>query len=892
MSLSAVFGQSEIDSTQITPVDSAIVDTTQAQDTEFNRNSDISDTKNMMDEDVDYSATDSIVMLSDGTIVMYNNAKVKYGDIELEAYYIRMNQDSSMLFAEGVRDSNGVLTQSPIFKDGSETFDAEKIKYNFKSGKGLITNVSSEQAEGYVNGGVTKRIDENNLCMRHGRYTTCDNKDHPHFYLEMSRAKLKPGKSIVTGPSWLVVEGVKFPVPLPFAYFPFTDSYSSGFIMPSYGEETTRGFFLKGAGYYFALSDYMDLSLTADVYTLGSWALYGQSRYKKRYKFNGSFSMDYRVTVTGDIDIDDYSKSKDFSVRWTHSQDSKASAYSTFSASVNFSSSTYESNDLDRIYNTNNTNNHKSSSVSYSLRFPEAPFNISLSTNVSQNASDSTITATLPQLAVSMNRIYPFKRKTKVGADRWYEKIGVSYTGNLSNSYSGYQDDLFSSNIITDWSNGIKHSIPVSTSFQLFDNITISPSVSYTERWYSSSIEQSWDETNEEVLRDTVYGFNRVYDYSTSVSASTKLYGMYQPSQKIFGTKVQAIRHVMTPSVSMSWRPDFSEDKFGYYDSYTEYDSSDSTYNDVQYSKYNGYLYGTPGSGKSGTVGLSLGNNLEMKVRDDRDSTADFKKIKLLDRLNFSTGYNLMADSLNWSDVSVSLGVTVFKKSINVSSSFTPYSHDSDGNKINTFYKEDYGRLLRLTRASTSFGASIDQNKVNDFIKRLSGETPSESGSNSKGGADSSSKPDGGGGSSGKSGSQGKDGNKQKGTEFDENGYQKFSIPWSISLNYNVSVSSTWNSDIEEFEYEGNSNLSASGKVDLTSKWGLSVSSGYNFKTKEMASTRFTITRDLHCWSMSANLVPIGTYKSYMFSIHVNSAMLSDLKYEKRSSAYDTSIWD
>jgi len=828
----------------------------------------ISSTKTILDDDVSYYGQDSTVMLADGTVVMYNNAKVKYGDIELSAYYIRLNRDSNLIYAEGRRDSNGVLEQKPVFIDNGTEYEMETIKYNFKTGKGLIYNVSSEQADGYVNGGITKRMDDESFCMKNGRYTTCSNKDHPHFYLKMTKAKVRPGKSIVTGPAYLVMEDVPLPIAIPFGFFPFTESYSSGFIMPSYGEEQTRGFYLKDGGYYFALSDYMDLKLTGDIYSYGSWALNGQSSYKKRYKFSGSFSSTYRVNITGDKDLDDYTKSKDFSIRWTHSQDSKASQYSTFSASVNFSSSSYEENDLDRIYKSTGSSNHKSSSVSFSQSFPEAPFNLSLSANASQNASDSSVTVSLPQLSISMNRIYPFKRKNKIGSDRWYEKIGVSYTGSVSNTYSGYQSDLFTSDLIKDWKNGMKHSIPVSTSFQLLNNITVSPSVSYTERWYTNKIKQSWDIDEQSVVRDTLWGFNRVYDYSTSVSLSTKLYGMYQP-WRIFGDKVQAIRHVLTPSVSFSWRPDFSDDRYGYYDTYQKYDSSDSTWSEVEYSLYSGSLYGTPGSGKSGSIGLSLGNNVEMKVRDERDSTAEFKKVKLIDRLNFSTSYNMMADSLNWSNISASLGFTVFKKSVNISAAFDPYSYDEDGNSINRFYFQDHGKLLRLTRASTSMGFSLNQQKVSDFFAKLSGSDEQQD--------DHSSNPP---------------PDQSANDKFDENGYLKFSMPWSISMSYSVSLSNVWDDDLQDYQFEGNSNLSVSGNISLTDKWKISASSGYNFRTKTMASTRFSITRDLHCWSMSASFVPIGTYKSYNFSIAVTSQMLSDLKYDKSNSAYDTSLWD
>ncbi len=836
-----------------------------APSSEIDRNTHISETKSVMENDVSYSAKDSIVMLADGTVVMYNESKVVYGDIELEAYYIRLNRDSSMIYAEGIRDSTGAWVQTPIFKDGGDNFESETIKYNFETGKGLIYNVASEQADGYVSGGVTKRVDEENLCMKNGRYTTCSNKDHPHFYLNMTKAKVKPGKSIVTGPAYLVLEDVPLPLAIPFGFFPVTSSYSSGFVMPSYGEEQNRGFFLKDGGYYFAISDYVDLKVTGDIYSLGSWALNANSRYKKRYKFSGNFSSNYRINVSGDKELSNYSKSKDFAVRWTHSQDPKSSPYSTFSASVNFSSSSYETNDLDRIYNINRSNNHKSSSVSFTKRFPEAPFNISLSANASQNAADSTVSVSLPQLAISMNRIYPFKRKRKMGADRWYEKIGVSYSGNISNSFSGYQADLFSSNIITDWKNGMKHAIPVSTSFQLFNHITISPSFSYTERWYTSSVEQTWNEEEKAVRRDTTWGFNRVYDYSTSLGFSTKLYGMYRPSPKFLGKKVQAIRHVMTPSVSLSWRPDFGQEKYGYYGTY-QYMINDSTWAEKEYSRYEGAMYGTPGKGESGSIGLSLNNNVEMKVRDDRDTTAEFRKVKLIDRMSFSSSYNMMADSLNWSNIGASLGFTIFKKSVNISANFDPYSYNPEsGSRINRSYLKDFGKPARLTRASTSLGLSISDKKIRDFFQKRRGESP-EGGEHKKEGS-----------------------TNQK---FDKDGYLIFGIPWSVNFSYSISLNNKWVSEIKDYEFEGNSNLTASGNLTLTDKWKCSFSSGYNFREKKMASTRFSVSRDLHCFSMSASFVPIGTYKSYTFSISANSSMLKDLKYDKRNSPYDNSIWD
>ena len=494
----------------------------------------------------------------------------------------------------------------------------------------------------------------------------------------------------------------------------------------------------------------------------------------------------------------------------------------------------------------------------------------------SQNAADSSLTLTLPQINLSMSRIYPFKRKHKIGRDRWYEKIGLSYSGTLSNSVQGKQDDVLANAPTVDWRNGVRHSVPVSTSFQILKNISISPSISYTERWYGEHIEKYVDTLADNTTRvntDTIKGFNRVYDYQASVSASTKLYGTYIPFRKLFGDKVEAIRHVMTPSVSFSYRPDFGEESWGYYGTYTEYSEQYEEWIEREYSKYQGSLYGTPGSGRYGAASFSVGNNVEMKVRNDKDTTGTaFKKVKLLESLNFSTSYNMAADSMRWSNISVRGRTRLFKGlSLNAGATFDPYvtTINAKGRpiRINRLYWDRDRIIGKLTNLTLSTGYSIDNKSVGSFFESIIGNKDDES-----------------------SEEEGASGEK-KVAGFDDDGYMVFDIPWNLSFSYSYTLKGQYEPELDDFDYEGVSNFRFNGNVKLTNKWNINFSSGYDFKRNEVTSTNIGVQRNLHCWSMSFNAVPFGRYKTYNFTINVNSAMLQDLKYEKRSSPWDNPGW-
>ena len=509
--------------------------------------------KNGIDSPVQFSAEDSLVYQAGaGMAHLYGSSHVTYQNMDLTSEKIYLCLDSSLVHATGARDTLGQMFGTPVFKMGSDSYESDTMAFNFKTKKGLIQQVYTQQEDGFLTSELSKRGANGELYLRHGRYTTCD-EPHPDFYLALSRAKVRPGKDVVFGPAYLVVADVPLPLAIPYGFFPFTKSYSSGFIMPTYGDETSRGFYLRDGGYYFAISDKMDLKLLGEIYTKGSWGVSAASNYRRRYKYSGSFFGSYQNTITGEKNMPDYAKQTSFKIQWSHRQDAKANPYSNLSASVNFATSSYERNNLTSMYNPQAlTQSTRTSSVSYSTGFSSLGLSLSTTMNLSQNMRDSSIAMTLPDLNISVSRFYPFKRKHMVGKERWYEKIALSYTGRLSNSISTKEDKLMHSSLVKDWRNGMQHNIPVSANFTLFNYININPSFNFTDRTYTNKVKRSWDDAAQTELRDTTYGFYNVYNWNMSLSASTKLYGFYIPSRKLFGDKIQAVRHVLTPSVSFS----------------------------------------------------------------------------------------------------------------------------------------------------------------------------------------------------------------------------------------------------------------------------------------------------------------------------------------------------
>ncbi len=849
--------------------------------------------RSTLEDPVAYEAKDSIVFIMDSkNAYLYGSGKVEYQNITLTSENITMNMDSSIVHAVGVADSLGQLYGKPIFKQGKDEYESETMSYNFDTRKGFITKVTTEQQEGFLYSEESKRGDNNELYLRHGKYTTCD-QEHPHFYIALSRAKVHPGKDVFSGPAWLVVEDVPLPLAIPFAYFPFTSKYSSGFIMPSYGDENTRGFYLRDGGYYFAVNDYWDLKLTGEIFTKGSWGLGAQTTYKKRYKYSGNFYFNYQVTKTGEKNLPDYTVTKNFKLQWRHQQDSKMNPNSSFSASVNFATQSYEKNNLTSLYNpTSYSQSTRTSSISYSRSFPKIGLSISSSFNITQNMRDSTLSLTLPNLSISLSKFYPFKRKVLVGKQKWYEKISMSYSGTLSNSISTKEDQILHSSLIKDWNNGMRHSIPISSSFTIFKYINVVPSFDYTERWYTKKVNQSWNTDRQILEKDTVYGFNRVFNYSLGVSANTKIYMFYEPNQKIWGDKIQKIRHVITPSISFRYAPDFSASRYGYYKTYTKTDSEGNV-SVVEYSPFSGSLYGVPGPGRTGSVSFDLGNNIEMKMKNDNDSV---KKISIIDELGANISYNMASKTQPWSNLSTRLRLKWGKFTLNLNSTWATYAYefDQNGNVIVGNRTEwSYGRFGRFQGMSKNFSYTFNNQTFKKWKKSLRklfyGEDDDDYAENEQENEDVDNDTE----IEERDNRRGTEKDKGSKEGLDEDGYMIFNIPWSFSISYGITMTEDRSRNINvknmRYPYKFVHNLNFSGNVKLSSNWNVNFTSGWDFTTKELTMTTVNISRDMHCFNISAGFV-FGPFTSYHVTMRANASTLTDaLKYDKKSS-YSSSI--
>ena len=835
--------------------------------------------KQPLDAPVIYESNDSTTFTLGGAATLYGSGKVNYQNIELAAEVISMNLDSSTVHAYGIKDTTGTIKGKPVFKEGETAYDTETISYNFKGKKAGITDIITQQGEGYVTGSRAKKGANDEIFMEHGRYTTCDHHDHPHFYMQLTRAKVRPKKNVVTGPAYLVVEDVPLPLAVPFFFFPFSSSYSSGFIMPTYMDDSSRGFGLAEGGYYFAMSDIMDLKLTGDIFTKGSWRLSGLTNYNKRYKYSGTLQADYQVTKTGDKGMPDYTVAKDFKVVWNHRQDAKASPNSTFSASVNFSTSSYERSNINNLYNSQLlTQNTKTSSISYSRSFPDIGLTLSGTTNIAQTMRDSSIAVTLPDLNITLSRLFPFKRKKAAGAERWYEKISVSYTGRLTNSIRTKDDRLFKTGI-SGWENAMNHNIPVSATFTLFKYLQVNPSVNYTERWYTRKINQTYNEETgrlEQNLNDTINGFYRVSNYSASLSLRTKLYGMYKP---LFMKKKEIqIRHVVTPQVGISGAPAFSK----YWEEYT-----DNNGNTQYYSPYTGQPFGVPSREGSGTVSFSIANNLEMKYYDAKKDT--LKKVSLIDDLSVNMSYNMAAKEKPWSPLSMNLRLKLTKNyTFNMNASFATYAYtfDKSGNVVEGNRTEwSYGRFGRFQ----GYGSSFNYTFNNDTWKKWFG--PKEDAEQDKNKKDSED----GDGEDSEGTEDGTTTKKVEKAQADPDGYQVFKMPWSLSFSYSFNIREDRTKPINRYSmrypFTYTHNINMNGNVKISNNWSLSFNSGYDFQAKEITQTSCTISRDLHCFNLSASLSPFGRWKYYNVTIRANASILQDLKYEQRSQTQSNIQW-
>ncbi len=897
----------------IAPMDSVLADTVGMDSLQlliWKRNKAVDDSlyadslnrqrKNGIDAPVTYSAEDSMTYeASTGLARLYGKSHVTYENMDLESDQIFMSMDSSLVHATGSRDTSGQKFGTPVFKMGNDTYETDTMAFNFKTKKGLINNAYTQQDDGFMTSEISKRGANGDMFLYHGRYTTCD-LPHPDFYFAMSRAKVRPGKDVVFGPTYLVVADVPLPLAVPYGFFPFTKSYSSGFIMPTYGDETSRGFYLRDGGYYFAINDKMDLKLLGEIYTKGSWGIKAASNYRKRYKYSGSFLFDYQTTINGEKNMPDYTKSTSFKLQWSHNQDAKAVPYRTLRASVNYASSSFEQNDLGSMYNPQaRTQTTRTSSISMGFTFSNIGLNVSTDVNATQNMRDSIVTLTLPNVTISMSKRYPFKRKKKVGDDRWYEKISFTYTGHFENRISTKEEKLFKSSLAKDWKNGFSHVIKTDFSFSVLKYLNLTAAFNFNDKMLTQKFSRSWDIDKQKEIVDTLTGFYNIYDWNTSLSATTRLYGFYIPNRKIFGSRIDRIRHVFTPTVSFSYTPSYGGgSRSSYYDTYLKTDK-DGNVSLVEYSPYTGTMFSPPGKNMSGSIAMSISNNVEMKWRNKEDSLI---KISLIDELSANMSYDIAAKEKPWSDLNTNIRLKFGKNTtFNLNARFATYAYEADsvGARPYVGNRTEYskGRFGRFQGMSKNLSYTLDNKKVMNFINWITGKkTDKDKDKDDKGkkeeydtGVDTNIDPD---MEAAKHGASKKEAGM---AETDEDGYMKFSIPWTFTIGYGITMrentSGRFNYNTMRYPYKFTQNMNFAGSVRLADGWNISFSSGYDFENKKISMTTASLSRDLHCFNMSCSLV-LAPYTSYNFSFRCNAATLTDaLKYDKRSSYSNAVQW-
>ncbi|MFR9619732.1 MAG: putative LPS assembly protein LptD [Rikenellaceae bacterium] len=844
-----------LDSVDMVEVDSMMVAVADSMKAERPRS------RSMLDDVMRGRNTDSLIYdVAAKKIYAYKDGDVKYQDKSLKADNMQIDLTSNEILAYGspVDSLSGIYeVVQPEFIDGGASYKIDTITYNLKSERAKIKGVATQEGDGWLVGDHVKRMEDGMINIHGGKYTTCDHITNPHFYLAMNRAKVMPGNKVIFIGTHLVVEDVHIPfVGFPEGFFPLNSGPKSGILMPTYGEESLKGFFLRDMGYYFTINDHVDLTLLGGLYSLGSWELSGSSRYVKKYKYTGNVAINYSSIKTGDVGEPDYIKQKAYKVQWSHSQDAKANPGSTFSASVNFTTSGYSKYSATTLSDILSTQTN--SSISYSKSW--TGYSLSTSMSVSQNSQSESISMTFPTAVFNVSRFYPLKSESRLGDDRWYEKISMSYTGKMTNSVTTTESEVFTRETLDDMTNGIDHSIPISASFSAFNYINITPSVNYSESWYFKRNMQYWDQAaNELVEAAPEYGFYRLYDYSTSVSASTTIYGMFQATNA--NNPVQAIRHTLTPTFGFSFTPDFSQQKYGYYET-VQTDSLGST---KTYSPYSSNAYGVPSSGRNLSMNFGLSQTLAIKVRSDRD-TSGVRKVTLVDNFSVSGSYNFLSDSMRLSTIPVSFRTTLFGNfGVTLSATLDPYRVTPQGKRYDKLFFPG-----RITSTSWSYGYTFS--------------------SSSKGG----------GGRSIANDITTRDPSVFVNPYFDYdmeplarrralvNTYYDFDIPWNFGFNYVVSYGISY-VDNGTTGYTPNITQSVgfNGSITPTANWGFSFTGGYDLKTMQLTTSSVSITRDLHCWQMSMSWIPFGYYRSWSFNIAVKASSLADLKYDKSQSMYD-----
>ncbi len=791
------------------------------------------------------------------TAKLYDEAELYYEDIELKAGEILIDYKNSLAYAKGIVDSAGVYTQKPQFKQGAQESVQDSLIYNFESEKAIIYNSRTEQQGVFITGDLTKKENDSTFYINKAKFTTSQ-KEHPDYYIQTSNIKVVPGSKIVGGLSNLVIADVPTPLFLPFFYAPITKGRASGFLIPTWGENSNQGYFLQNGGYYFAVNDYVDLAVLADIYTNGSWGLRTESSYAYRYKFSGNFSFRYENLIESQKGFDDYAKRKNFYVRWSHSQSSQSNPNARFSASVNFGSSSFFRESLNESSSPEYLTNTFNSSISYYKKFVGTPFNMNASLTHTQNTNTERIDMNLPSMQLNMERVYPFA--PKVGAKKNpIQNIGLTYSMNAQNRISTTDEEFLKPEMFKNAQSGVKHDANIGTNLKVFKYFTVSPNATYKDVWYFKSIDKNWDPDADEVVTDTIQGFTSFREYSANVSASTTFYGMLNFKKG----KLKKIRHVIRPSISYGYRPDFGS----YYD---EYQASLDPEDLREYNKFQNGVFGGPSRGLSNSIGFSVNNTFEAQVEDPEGKEGEFKKVTLLNNLNFSTSYNMAGDSLKLSPVRMSTGTQLFKNklNVNVNANLDPYAINANGTRIDTWNFQNGGSLLRLTNANLSANWGISSDEIGKGKKKEGSTNRNESSSANAtsgdmfGGNLRDNRPE---------------LNQSEEDEVKVANLYRSEMPWDLKLRYSL----TYSNNIGQNEISANS-LQVSGNLEFSPKWRVGFNSGYDFERKGVTYTQLRFERDLDSWRFSFNWVPFGDRATYYFFIGVKSSALSDLKYDKR----------
>ena len=798
--------------------------------------------KKTFEDRVNYSSKDSITIdLSLKKVFLYNESKIKYQGIELESGEMSINFKTKALSAQGIMDSNNNMVQYPIFKEKGTEYRSTNIDYNFDTKKGYIKGVFTKEGEGYLHGEKVKKVDDKTMYISHGKFTTCD-LDHPHFSINFSKAKAITQDKIITGPAWFSIMDIPLPLGIPFGYFPFTSTKQSGLLIPTYGYAQNRGYYLRNLGWYFAINDYVDLIAQGDIYTNLSWAVNLRSNYVKRYKYRGNLELRFEENKTGIKNTPSFSSSTDFKLRWTHQQDAKSNPNSNFSANVNLVSRSFNQYAVNVSDYFNNTT---TSSIAYSRKLGKK-FNLTANLGESYNINTGSINLDLPSITLSSSQFYPFRKKQSKGKQSWYENISFTYRTSLVNNINTIDSLLFTQEVFRNMRNGMSHSIPIQSSVKILKHFNWTNSINYNERWYLNSTIKQYNPITDLVDKDTVFGFISNRDVSFNTSLTTRLYGMFAFKKGY----IKALRHVINPSLSMNFTPDFSDPSLGFYNFYL-----DKLGNKVFYSKTEDGMFGSPPRGKSGIVSFNLGNNLEMKVGSKKDSIKNERKIVLLESFNISTGYDLAKDSVNWQPLRITARTTLFQRLvINYSASYTPYVINQSGQLTNEFLYNKEKILFKNQNSQWDLNLNWQLNS-----KKSNTQTSTDNISPTEQTYSPFANP-----------------NEVFGYNVD------FTIPWSLNLGLNFSRLSSYIVALANYQTNLSSVLSAKGDINLTNKWKIGFTSGYDFINKDFTYTSIDFYRDLHCWEMRMNWIPFGPRAGWNFTIAVKASMLQDLKYEMR----------